>query len=140
MNMKKNKFRVWNGYAMEYRVLVGNLGAFYVEGMSKTDTACLSDANTIYHESTPVTQFTGFKEINGVEIYEGDLVNYITEFKPYIEFKNEKVWFEEDIGAFVFGECYYDGNHGWLFNQLKNVEVVGNIHKNPELYKKEKNT
>jgi uncharacterized phage protein (TIGR01671 family) len=134
--MKKNKFRIWNGYSMDYKVLAGKLGVFYVEGMSKTDSACLSDANTIYHESTPVMQSTGFTDVNGVEIYEGDLVNFTTNFNQKFDHVNEKVWFEEEVGAFVFGEFYYDGNHGWLFNQLKNVKVVGNIHENPELYLK----
>jgi YopX protein len=85
MEQKQIKFRIWNGSQMEYNVIAGKFGAFYVnpgdkgDGLNPKDTACLTIFNTKYWEQMPVMQWTGQKDKNGVDIYECDMFRERTE-------------------------------------------------------------
>jgi len=64
-------------------------------------------------------EFTGLKDKNGKEIYEGDLV----QLHEYGEVYKEVVFYK---GSFCI--------HGFNFGVEKS-EIIGNIHENPELLK-----
>ena len=80
------------------------------------------------HEET-IGQFTGLKDRNGVEIYEGDVVRYETDYDLlYFEVKWDKdtlMW--EAVSQVIVDEPLYYKN-GF-------IDVIGNIHDNPELLK-----
>lgn len=73
-------------------------------------------------------QFTGLKDKNKTEIYEGDIVKFKTldvtdeSDKPTLEWI-EKVEFRE--GSFMVNTFYLDRDN----------EIIGNIYENPELLK-----
>lgn len=77
-------------------------------------------------------QFTGLHDKNGEEIYEGDIVRIIRyggEVQTYGEVFQEKGAFHVRNGYAVSGTD--------ILGQFKPniIEVIGNIHENPELIK-----
>lgn len=144
MEQKQIKFRIWNGTKMEYNVIAGKFGAFYVnpenDGINPNDTACLTIFNTKYWENTPVMQWTGLKDKNGVDIYEDDI---IVSGNGIIEIINFGEWhFElsietttEIISGFGFSFSGREPFGKCAFGDGVQYEVIGNIFKNPDLLK-----
>jgi hypothetical protein len=56
------KFRVWTGSEMEYNVMVGKFGTFYVNpdnnGLDRSDNASLSSYSTKYPDSLEPLMFS----------------------------------------------------------------------------------
>lgn len=87
---------------------------------------CLNKMPFTYEvDPNTVGQYTGLKNENGL-IFEGDIVsgnNYWRENR-----KNYQVAFEDC--------CFFlvdDSGNFWHKDHIENIEVIGNIHDNPEL-------
>lgn len=144
MNNRKIKFRVWdNKYNcwMQCGFSFSGVGDFISRGGRGFAFQTILDNETLtdkIHEEIPfngtnprwvVQQYTGLKDKNGKEIYEGDIL------------------YQEDNDEYF--KVYWDnGMSGWLKNSINNkttiysmddysdvMFVVGNIFENPELTK-----
>ena len=75
-----------------------------------------------------IEPYTGLKDKNGKEVYEGDIVEYTTCYYGN-EKRHRKVVEREEWDSDDFGQPHNIG----YFNLSEYMEVIGNIHENPEL-------
>ena len=72
-------------------------------------------------------QYTGLKDKNGGEIYEGDVVNW-----KGMECGDTMAYGKDLIDVVGEIRCEY-GSNEWIRNSANQCLVIGNIHANPEL-------
>lgn len=128
--MREIKFRSFTGIGMEYNVIAGKFGHFYVNpsnnGIDVNDTACLTPFNTKYPETVPLMQFTGLCDKNGKDIYEGDRIKD-GETTGIVKWLGCSFMVEWDA------DCYSD-LLGWenykrgIISDGSSYEVIGNIY------------
>ena len=75
-------------------------------------------------------QFTGLKDKNGKDIYEGDIIKISNHDEVYFGI----IKFNHQTGRFMFFDIADQTLYGLMSNDQSN-EVVGNIYENPELLK-----
>lgn len=123
--MREIKFRAWDSNANEMYQDVGTLP------MSADHYSRIAGDGLAYRHDNPkieLMQYTGLKDRNGVEIYEGDFGTGIDRNgNPF-----SGVVFWKDGG---FRIKTHDSKHGEPLFFFK--EVIGNIYENPELLTKE---
>ena len=74
-----------------------------------------------------IGQFTGLTDKNNKKIFEGDIIQNVTEGKTAVV-----QWFSEHSAFMLW--CKSENQVYWLYdNDFLNIEVIGNIYNNPEL-------
>ncbi|WP_314394817.1 YopX family protein [Leptotrichia shahii] len=124
--MREIKFRAW---LKEERKMV-NVETLFIGinrlcfGNSKTEDLFFRD-----FEEVELMQYTGLKDKNGKEIYEGDIYHVGDKNIRYLV-----VWFDSGFEGKQLRSTSYAGLKSWA----KDIEILGNIYENPELLEENK--
>lgn len=139
--MRKFKFRAWDKYnktmwySGEHEESINNceFDIFFDIETHELKAVIIKEIDVglpkmMYDEyDLPLMQYTGLKDKNGVEIYEGDIIEYKTVYewdrKPI---KRAEVVFEN--GMF---------SPAGMIMDLNRSKIIGNIYENPELLESE---
>lgn len=129
--MREIKFRIWDEeeHKMERALAVD---WFFKTAITSANPATNSHPRGVSFRDKDeiLMQYTGLQDRNGREIYEGDIIEFL-------ENESGETW----TAKIVFENLAFkaldveDGGYEYDFDDLTDIEVIGNIYKNPELLK-----
>ncbi len=107
-----------------------------VEGIRRFD-AIIADVDGeltrfYIHNKETIGQYTGLHDKNGKEIYEGDIVKF-EDVSGYKDGCASVIWHEDSCGYYLENDDDNIYDTLYDFTPSYQMEVIGNIHENPEL-------
>jgi uncharacterized phage protein (TIGR01671 family) len=139
--MRDIKFRAWDDGKMIYEKDIWHLS------LEDNDVYRLAKFFCNVRNDCKLMQFTGLKDKNDKEIYDADIVSYGNRlYEVAINFngfylQRYKLWNGKFKPAFTYAMSLITsprkkGDRGENGGVVKDAEVIGNIHQNPELISK----
>lgn len=139
--MREIKFRAWNGRAKQMAQYVTAIQMGDTQGTPSSVNVIVNGHNETWeveHDKVELMQYTGMKDKNGNNIYEGDIVMWgdmaglhekpvrvaVVRFDP-------DICFDSNVGIFDYGNFAYKETDKYL-------TVIGNVYANPDLLEADK--
>lgn len=121
------KYRAWDieygRWILPKDINIWGDGDIWLERRAKDDGDVI-DTIVADNGKAIIEQFTGLHDRTGKEIYEGDVIKYY--------YYNREDDYGEGQDVVVYSDCAFNVSP----NHNKQIEVIGNIHENPELVNK----
>jgi uncharacterized phage protein (TIGR01671 family) len=143
------KFRAWDGSKMVYteediymKLFSDGSGSLWWDNKDGDDEQIVW-----FDKNRPPMQYTGLKDKNGKEIYEGDIIKWghikggeenpirvaVVKINPDLQFEiiGERKFFMGQDKVFRYGNFIYTDTEKW-------IEIIGNIYEHPHLLNSER--
>lgn len=121
--VREIKFRAWDKENKQW--IVNDVFLSIPNGV-------IYEGKTNQGENVEIQMYTGLKDKNGKEIYEGDVVEYTTRYFGKLKTDNkQKIKWIDDMEHDGFGEPVATG----FLLRGDDWEIIGDIYSNPELLK-----
>lgn len=131
--MREIKFRAWDGEHLLKDFLVA--GAEFCNAIGVLQDEEFAKKNYCVKE-WKLMQYTGLKDKNGKEIYEGDICTVFTIRPTPIIFHNGAFgYFSADYIMPNFISFAGNSNFAWMDGKSDDIEIIGNIYEHPHLLK-----
>lgn len=132
-DMREIRFRAWDKKEKKmYRVYGLDFDPKLEVKLTNDPTIDIKSYKRVLWNDIELMQFTGLKDKNGREIYEGDVVGCADSDYSAIGL-GEIVWNQNGY----FEIDYHNGNRNFIpkeeLHEIYGFEVIGNIYENPEL-------
>lgn len=124
--MREIKFRAWDTVGKQWLWITGFETAETSVSDGYTLDGLFHDGDYVGKEGIILMQYTGLKDRNGREIYEGDILRDDEMGLNVVRWEDGSFWLE----------MFYEGGQSLMehlsdYNEV--CEVIGNIYENPEL-------
>ena len=115
--MREIKFRAWDKEIKKFH------GTFALPLIGSYTVGVLHDRAAVIE----LSQYTGLRDKNGKEIYEGDVIEWSEAALWAVRYNQDKAQYE------VYDHVYSRNQATFALCSMKKKSVIGNIYEHPEL-------
>lgn len=124
--MREIKFRGYSEKDSEWRY------GFYATDSAVHEILTMIDGSGLYGsqvDAESVGQYTGLKDKNGVEIFEGDIISDHVGVGE-VKYSEKKAAYKVSYTGGIYAKWFIDYMNS---AEVRSIETIGNIYENPEL-------